>query len=247
MSKKFSKDHYVLLKNSHAINTEPRLKALLEKDEEITDALIHSLDGDMQNIFRDMIPKLIELAQAEWRAEEYPDEDRGDDREDWVKCSLCGTPNKIFYYIHNTQNGKSLNVGSHCITKFDILENQGINHKEYQRRIRRYLRINKLNKRFPGIERTIDNWNNALDLCPLILPYSLEKPYIDLKDRIRNCFDTFIKDNCTADEEANIIKNIHDILNEEKQWSKQVEAYLKKYNEDKLHPEIQLGFGSRPK
>lgn len=236
MLKKFSKDHYVLLKNSEAINAEPRLKALLEEHEEITEHLIHSMDQDMQNIFKYMVPKLIELAQDEWKAEEYPDEDRGDDKEDWVKCSLCGTKNKIVYYIHNTQNGNSLNVGSHCITKFDILENQGINHKEYQRRRIRYLRINKLNKHIPGIESIVDNWNNDLDSCELILPYSFEKPYLEMRDRIRKSFDIFIKETCPPDEETKIIEDIQEILDQKNQWLKEVDSYLEKYKHHKLAP-----------
>ena len=236
MSIKFSKDHYVLLKNSEAINEEPRLKALLEKHELITEPLIKTMDPDMQNIFDNMMPRLISLAQDEWKAEEYPDEDRGDDKEDWVKCSLCGTKNKIVYYIHNTHNGKSLNVGSQCIRKFDILENQGINHKEYQRRRLRFLRINKLNNHIQGIENSVDKWNDILDSYELILPYSLERPYIEMGNKIRNCFDSFIKDNCSKDEEARIIKDIQEILDQRKQWVKDVDIYLEKYKNHKYAP-----------
>ena len=120
-----TKEDRELVVNSEAINNYPELKRVLDKYERIyktdfedTDDFDDKLINLMLYVFQD----IRDECEKEWYSNGKMDVVESDNQEDWVKCALCGTPNKYIYYIVNRLNKTKLNVGSDCIDKFSSID-----------------------------------------------------------------------------------------------------------------------------
>lgn len=227
MPKKLERDHYVLLKHSQVIDEYPDLKALLEEQDDITEELLETLSPEMKSFILEVVPALAQLAEEEWEPEDFPDEDRGDDRGEWLLCQLCGTPNKYIYYIHNQYNGMSLNVGSHCITKFGRIQNKHVlSPAEYRNRMARMHKQNQLNKLFGGIIRVVDEWDSTIDDSPEVIPYELERPWEKLGRLLKDKIEYYISGNCKKDEEQDVFSEIDGLLKQRKLCLSEIASFL---------------------
>lgn len=134
---------------------------------------------------------LINTVIKEWFAERVSEEDPSKK----VKCGLCNTRNKYLYYIRNRKNGKLLNVGSHCITKFPgidgyIEQRQQLNqiHKEHKVVTRR----NEFYEQFPECEQIISSAENYFSTLPILLPNVLYTKLQDTISRIRLIYTKYV-------------------------------------------------------
>ena len=123
---------------------------------------------------------LLDTVIKEWYAERVSEEDPSKQ----VKCGLCNTPNKYLYYIRNRRNGKLLNVGSHCITKFPGIEGY-IEQRKQLRDIQKgqliVARRNEFYEKVNNPEAMIEEAQSYFDNLPILLPWDL---YAKLKDTI---------------------------------------------------------------
>lgn len=233
MSRRLDRDHYVLLKNSKVIEDHQEIKILLHENEEITDKLINTLTPEMQNTMKNVVPELILLAEKEWVVDIYSSEDLGEDENDWIYCGLCGRQkNRYVHYIKNTQNDNIVNVGSTCITKFTIIDNQGMTTSEFFKRSKNIQKINELNNRFPGIINKSRTWYNAIQFCSLILPFHIETPYLKLGELLDHNINYFIDNHLSKHEKEQIYKDIEDIFSKERHLLQTIEDYVEE-NRDK--------------
>lgn len=234
MARKLDRDHYVLLKNSQVIEDYPEFTELLDTYEDITDEIMATLDPDMQSFLMNVAPSLAQLAEEEWEAEPYPDEDRGENRDEWLLCQLCGTPNRYIFYIHNNYNGRSLNVGSHCITKFTILERQGINVSEYRSRISKVLKRNQLNKVFDGIMGIVEDWDKVLENSPYIITNDISQPYKSLGTTLADKVEYYISGTCKKDEEPGIFSEINGLLAQREPLLAKIQEFIQDSSQKKF-------------
>lgn len=120
-------------------------------------------------------------------------------REDWIKCSLCNTPNKYIFYIENRYNKKKLNVGSECIEKFPDLDNRLPNgmtiRKLKNNTVKDYNRLKRLeefNHEFPNVEEILSSWNNEYNNLPIILPRDLHNSITEIHAKANEIFKGYI-------------------------------------------------------
>ncbi|WP_071396627.1 hypothetical protein [Bacillus tuaregi] len=167
------KDHTVLLL-SRITQDYDWFYGLLKQNERITKDLIDSLQAKEKNFMENMFPIVLQQAILEWKEKAQLPKDLGENKEKWIQCSLCGTPNRYIHYIVNRQTRREINVGSECVKEYAF--NDG--NTEYQRKeARKIRRLNILNTELPGIKRIIENWLNEIEKYEIWIPYSVSYKY----------------------------------------------------------------------
>ena len=184
-----------LLIASEIITHHPWLQDLLLANERITQDLVETLPPDKQSFFDNVLERLIKPAVDEWKNNtEYPVEDKGSDSQSWLKCSLCGTPNRYIFYLTNRLNGNSLNVGSDCVKHFGLGGDIRKSVAELIHDATRTRRLSALDKRFSGIASVVDRWNDLPEQQLLITPASLERSYTEVGRRIREICEAYLNE-----------------------------------------------------
>lgn len=192
MASILSNQHRVLLANSEVTKEDPFLLKVINYDIEINDKNIKNFSPEEQQIIKS-IPETIKIAETEWIGNPVPEIILdGDER---INCSLCGTDNKLIFYIQNQRNGVKLNVGSRCITKFTIMENQGLNIKSIIREATKARRIKIIDARYPEVRVRLNHWRTKLNEFEIMIPNNIEKKYLWLGNEVSKIFDKYIKSN----------------------------------------------------
>ncbi len=242
-----------LLLHSQVIEDYPWLRKFLKDNPELTDDQIKDLDSDQQNFFENMFPRLVQQAQEEWKGDpnRIP-EDRGPDRSAWENCSLCHQPNRLIFYIVNTVNENTLNVGGDCLKAFDIKFGESI--YRLAKNARELRRVAELNQSFPGIARLIEDWSHDLDRHPILVSAHLENRYMALGRRLTQLFEDYRggkKGGSSFDEFAQLLNERKDLIaeieryvaeNKDKRFAptNQVAAWLRNHPGRDTNPAIQM-------
>lgn len=231
MTKRIQAKERTLLLNSDVIKQFPSARKLLEENRDITDEFIGNLSKEQSNFFNNVLPKVLKQAINEWKGDPKQMKDMGTNPFGWMHCSLDNQPNRYIFYIINKLNGTSLNVGSECINHF--WDSWGSNFEgktiaQLKRDAVRVRMLNDLNDKIPGIEKIIDSWNLPVTGCEIILPRSLEKPYLDLGKRASALFEGYLNEKEYGDYE----KDLKTILEQQNILISEIEEYvLRKYPE----------------
>lgn len=215
-----------LLLYSSVVENYPWLREFLQQNEKITSDLVEDLPVEQRTFLGSMLDRIIQAATNEWKGDENRiGEDRGPDRRDWEKCSLCGQPNRYIFYITNIINGRSLNVGSDCIKYFweDGKIYGSMTFNEIKKHIRRTKRQGELEEKFRGIVQTVENWRKRLDSYPLVMPAFLEKKYNDAGEKLGMLYEGYLNE----DYDEGIFDIISNTLKEFDAILKEVEEYVK--------------------
>ena len=120
---------------------------------------------------------LLENVKNEW----YVESDSSEECDKKVRCGLCNAPNKYLFYIRNRINGKQVNVGSTCMTKFPDI--QGYTDYKYSltktmRNQQSIARRTKFHSKLPNAIDVMDSANFYFDNLPILLPYELSLIHI---------------------------------------------------------------------
>lgn len=199
------KDHTVLLL-SHISQDYGWFFKLMQQFDRITDELVHSLNEQERNFFENMLPIVLQQAILEWKEKAQLPRDLGEDKEKWIQCSLCGTPNRYIHYIVNRQTGREINVGSECVKEYAF--NDG--NTEYQRKeARKVRRLNVLNTELPGIKRKIDNWMIDLEKFDIWIPERISSNYKKIGKQITKIYEDFL-DGKGSEKSVSILKQLLD-------------------------------------
>lgn len=233
---KIDKKQRNLMLNSQVIQEYPWLFNLLKENEKIEIELVpdeHKIE------YRDIVPHLIKQCGEEWRGDEsvlHPIEDLGNDRR---PCSLCGTPNRYIYYIKNRMNGNSLNVGGDCVEDFvdiDFLR-EGKSKGQLLKEAKRIRRLSIINKEIPRIEKIIDSWENEIIRYDLLIPNSIEQPYIKIGNRIKELFIKYLSE----EYDESIFMDIINLLNESKTYISKMNYYQQDNQENMFIATAKMG------
>ena len=136
---------------------------------------------------------LLDTVIKEWYAERVSEEDPSKQ----VKCGLCNTPNKYLYYIRNRRNGKLLNVGSHCITKFPGIEGY-IEQRKQLRDIQKgqliVARRNEFYSKADNPEMAIERAQDYFNSLPILLPWTIYSKLKDTIDRMALIYSKYVNE-----------------------------------------------------
>lgn len=209
--------------NSHILKDFPWLRSLLDTNERLTKELVESLPAEHRNFFDNMLDRVVKQAAEEWKGDEKRlIEDRGPDNRAWLKCSLCGTPNRYIFYIENRFNANRLNVGSECIKYFGLTVRRDKSMSDLIREATRIRLLGVLNEKLPGIAALVEGWSHSLEEHPVILPASLENRHVELGTKIRDLYERYL--NGIIDETA--IEQIALLSSNAKTLSQEIEQYV---------------------
>lgn len=225
MAKRIQAKERTLLLNSDVITQFPHVMKLLEENKDITDEFIGTLPKEQSNFFINVLPRVLKQAINEWKGDPKQLEDMGPNASGWMRCSLDNQPNRYIFYIKNTLNGTSLNVGSDCITHFwgSWSSNyEGKNMAQLKRDAGRLRLFSVLNDKMPGVGRIIESWNLLVSDCEIILPRSLEKPYLDLGRRASTIYENYLCEKECGDYE----EQLKTILENRKTLISEIEEYI---------------------
>lgn len=176
----------VLLVNSTVTQEHPWLLDLLEENQVVTMERFRLLPPELQAKIRSEVPRILQVAQGEWVAinRGFPMDDRGEDKSNWLRCSLCGTPNRYIYFIRNIRTGSEMNVGSECVEDYlggekRLLE--GKSRSQLLREIHRSKKLSLINDLVPGFLEALYTWNRPIEEAPFIIPLRIERQLADIR------------------------------------------------------------------
>jgi hypothetical protein len=178
------------------------------------------------------LPLCRKQAVDEWIGsnEKNPVEDLGEDRSKWVKCSICGQPNRYVFYICNIFNGNFLNVGSDCIKYFGVrVDRNGRSIDQLIKNAKRVRRLAELDSRIPGIDNIVTEWHHCLEEFPIVLPSKLENQYLELGNKLKKVYEMYLNEEEKRVEE--IADTITKLLTQKDNILKQIEAHIEKHKE----------------
>ncbi|MEK4006074.1 hypothetical protein [Paenibacillus sp. FSL H3-0333] len=176
---KVKKKQRNLLLKSEVTKDYPWLSELLVANESFG---VERVPQELKDEFASIVPFIIKQGSEEWKGNEdvlFPVEDMGEVAR--KRCGLCGTKNRYIHYIKNRLNGNTLNVGKDCVEEFadiDFLQH-GKSKAELYKNARKIRRMAEINKKINGIDLIIESWNRIPNRYDIIIPNSIEKPFIE--------------------------------------------------------------------
>jgi hypothetical protein len=231
----------MLLLYGQAINVFPWLRSLLQEKVKLgrpflTVGDVTALSSDRQQFVRNTLPSLVTIASGEWKCEKnYAQADGGEGNKDnWVRCALCNTPNRWVFYIVNQGNGNRLNVGSDCITYFGIdTGNQTMD--QMKRDATRLRREHEVDLQIPGVEQLITSWDDHLVTYPILIPASFERKYRELGKQFKDCFEEYKNDKShqVVSGLGATVVSLKSLLKEREQLVAQMDLHCQTHGNDK--------------
>lgn len=95
--------------------------------------------------------------------------------------------------LHNKQNDTKLNVGSSCIQKFTIMENQGLNIKSIIKEAEKSRRTMIIDRNCPGVRDRLNKWYSKLDRLEIMIPNHIELQYMSLGKQGEQLLNQYLK------------------------------------------------------
>lgn len=171
----------LLLSRSSVIADFPSIQELLEQEPTLSENRLEALPPDDARFFRDVYPTARDAARDEWTRQNCLKAwlDLGPDPEKRSKCDLCHTPIRYVFYIENPSTGQELQVGKECIEDFPLIRIKTI--EECKRDAQRIRRLDALDAEIPNVKGIIDHWANELDQFSIVIPKSLQSPYMEAR------------------------------------------------------------------
>lgn len=228
----------VLLENSeilHQISGEyPWLIRFLQENPKAKISGLGSFDEEIQNFFRHRYKQIIMQAASEWASHKGRPLDVKD-KEEMCECELCHQkPIRFVFSIMNKLNGKELNVGGECVKHFGM--ELGKDVRQLIKEMKELQRINRLEKAIPGIKKTIDSWERELESFPVMIPLSLENPYLDLGERAKRLYRDFLAQDLLPDQVERNVTEFQKILEQKRKCLKVIQDYAEKNRDAQFIP-----------
>lgn len=202
----------------------------LEEDPPWTQQWASTLPPEDQNFIRDVLPRVLKQAASEWKAEQsFPLQDLGAGR---MPCSLCNTQNRWIYYLVNQVNGNRMNVGGDCVKHFAIdVSVSGKTKAQVIREAAVLWRESLLDKEFPGIHTLVRGWVEHLERYEIIIPASLETPYLSLGQEVRRIYSRFVEcqkaDEAQRQRDAASINELRELLQKRRELTTRITEHVK--------------------
>ncbi|MBC6310135.1 hypothetical protein HCJ66_11360 [Listeria sp. FSL L7-1582] len=168
---------------------------------------------EKKDVYSETIQDILLKCSDEWIQTKgpngQPEEDMGDNEENWKNCSLCNTPNRFIFYIENTLNKIKINVGSECIKEFGSIAGAAQKSKtSMQKTASRARRLQDLLEIIPGVRTTVDKWEDFIIRLPILLSSKETDPYQDIGLQANNIFEKILNSGLKNDYVAQLKKLI---------------------------------------
>lgn len=226
---KVKKKQRNLLLKSEVTKDYPWLCELLVANESFG---VERVSAELKDEFASIVPFIIKQGSEEWKGNEdvlFPVEDMGEARK---RCALCGTKNRYIHYIKNRLNGNTLNVGKDCVEEFadiDFLQN-GKSKAELYKNARKIRRMSEINKKINGIDLLIESWDRVPNRYDIIIPNSIEKPFLECGILTKKYYDGFLNEKYSE----SIFKKIEDQMKQYYSFIQQMDDYQQNNIKDKF-------------
>lgn len=203
----------------------------LDSDVSIIDEAIKSLNSEDVIVFNDMLQGILTLCKDEWIGGQNPVEVI-DDESLRKRCSLCNQPNnKWVYNIMNKLNGRKMNVGSTCIDEFPSIElRKNRTRTQLEKEAEKINRMKMLTIQFPRIEKTLQQWESKLDSFEILIPHELEKPYLEIGEKIRKLKEDYLNKKISDDK----FPEIKEFFSESNQYISSMKEYVEDYRNERF-------------
>lgn len=220
-----------LVLSSKVIEDYPWLQEFLENNPTIMKKELKESYPEHVNFFENMFLLITKQASEEWESDsEHPiDQLLGEER---IPCELCGHKIKYLCAIRNKFNNNKLTIGSECVKHFGI--DLGKSMSQLIKDMHKTKRLNRLNNIFPGINRLIDFWDETINKYSIIIPYKLEKPYLQLGKEIKNIFENYLEKG--NPEFETVSEKLSDLIKQQKVLLKDIDKYVSKNKTVKFIP-----------
>lgn len=225
------KDEVTLLKSSEAGKNFEIYGNLFDAMQAYT--VLSSDEFEKNHLFNDKAKSVVlnnkkilfDEIKEEWSGIGYNDEATGD-----VHCQLCGTKNKLVFYIHNKLNDHELHVGSSCIKNFSGIENISQIRRSYNEQLKlnserkRHIEFDEIDLEDINYIKNSEEWFHSFKV---LLPYQL---FNEIKTELFNLNSlktTYIK----SGGDATQVKQQYSIFKQNLETYKQKAMYY--YNSNK--------------
>lgn len=219
-----------LLLKSKVIEDYPNLLNYLETTPNLKESDYNMLSENMRLFFRSIYPNVLSQAIKEWVPDPEHPVDELDEAEK-IHCQICNHKIKYICHILNLLNKNRLVIGTECVKHFGI--DKEANLKKLFEQMRKLKKLERLNELVPEISEELDHWNQELSKYPLLIPSTLENPYILLGKEIKILYEDFLNNKYSKEEELRISKQMSDILDKQNNMLQQMKAYCK-FNENNI-------------
>lgn len=209
----------------------PWLKRLIEDNPKAT---CDSLEpGEIKDFFDNRYDAILKQAISEW-VPHSKDPVYTVDEEEGFRCELCNHRIQKICCIVNTITKEELSVGTECVGHFGMSFYGDLEKllKE-QKRLRR---INILEKVIPGIESEIVRWNDEVRIAPVLIPNSIEIPYMNLGEKAKKVFEAFTEEGFKADEDKQNIEILKGFVAEKHTKKREIVEYIEANKDNKFVP-----------
>ncbi|GEM_PF-2111296 len=189
-----TKEDRKLVYHSSFINKYPKIKEILEVDRAIYLKDIDYLKTSEPDTYNQLVYTFKEI-KDECSKEWYR---YGQNSEGRTNCSLCGTLNKYIYYIRNSQNNTTLNVGSDCFEKFEYINDNHNGESVRQNKanmIKQSQKINRkkeFNSKYPNVEDMFMQWKDDYENLEIIMPYLIDSEFYELSTNSKNFYSKYL-------------------------------------------------------
>ena len=124
-----------------------------------------------------------------------------------------------------------MNVGGDCVSHYEIdVSVAGKSRAQIEREATILRRKSLLEAEFPGIDSMVWGWGGHLDRYEVIIPASLEAPYLALGQQVRRIYDDFIEsqkiDQVQLQRDAEAIEKLRELLTERRELTTRMSQHV---------------------
>lgn len=228
----------VLLENSQIFNEisgeYPWLVNFLERNPNAKTTDLDNFEDEVQNFFKHRYNQIVTQAASEWASHKGRPVDIKD-TDEMFECEFCHhKPIRFVFCIVNKLNGKELNVGGECVKHFGM--NLGKDVRQLMKEMKEVRRLNSLEKAIPGIKKTISGWEGEMEILPVLIPLSLEEPYLQLGAKAKKIYTEYLQEDIFSEKDPDYFNKLQKILEQKQRMLKTIQEYVETNKNAKYVP-----------
>ncbi|WP_270599549.1 hypothetical protein [Clostridium baratii] len=224
-----------LLKICEVTKDYPILLDIMENNPEICIEELSSISEEHVRFFKNTYPRIREQAFKEWTGSVKNDVKYNSDKDKKVFCYICDRPLKIICTIRNIFTGQEINIGKDCNKHFGIYKEKEL--EEALESKRKIIRLDKLDKEFPGLIDIIKNWRNIINNENLYIFKFIKEKYLEIGEKLSELHKEYTEDKkISITRENEILKDINLLLSEGEKEKRKIEEFIKDKKEEILYP-----------
>lgn len=235
MKKAIYENDLKLLKICEVTKDYPILLDIMENNPEICIEELENISKEHVRFFKNTYPRVREQAFKEWTGSIKNDVKYNTDKDKKVLCYICERPLKIICTIRNIFTGQEINIGKDCNKHFGIYKEKEL--EEALESKRRIIRLDRLDKEFPGLITIIKGWRDIINKEQLYIFKFIKEKYLEIGERLSELHKEYTEDkNISMVRENEILQDIQLLLKEGEKEKEKIEEFIKCKRGEILYP-----------